>query len=254
MKMKKIIYALLSLILIITLFVTFWLDPLGKKYAQEYAQKILKTPVHISQFESSLFNKNLKIDFIEVQNPPNFKQKNALYLNHFALTVSAESDHDLIIIEQLAFDGLKFTLEENNQRVNLNVLLNNLKKSAHTENNKDDEKEEDAYRRIKIKKFSVQNISLKINTRWLKTTLKVPNISAHNFGGESGIELNKIGKRITQEILQNLKKMLKKQGIKETISHKISNLININKLKEKIKHEAKTKIKDKAKNLLKGLF
>jgi hypothetical protein len=42
----------------------------------------------------------------------------------------------------------------------------------------------------------VRNISLKVNTKWLKTTLKIPNISAHNFGGNSGVPVNEIGKVI----------------------------------------------------------
>jgi hypothetical protein len=47
-------------------------------------------------------------------------------------------------------------------------------------------------KRIKIKTFEVRNISLKIDTKWLKTTLKIPNISAHNFGGNSGVPVNEI--------------------------------------------------------------
>jgi hypothetical protein len=33
--------------------------------------------------------------------------------------------------------------------------------------------------------------------------LKIPNISAHNFGGNSGTPVNEIGKQVAQEILYN---------------------------------------------------
>jgi hypothetical protein len=134
--------------------------------------------------------------------------------------------------------------------------------------------------RVKIKVFKVDNITLKVDTDWLKTTIKVPNISAHNFGGGSGVPLNEIGKQIAKEIFSNLKKALTKQGIeagkkkiKETIMRKIGNTIGIDNLGEKldlgniknsisngadsIKSKAKNmvehQVKDKAKDLLKGL-
>ena len=72
--MKKILYGLVGFVIIAVLVVVFFADSIGKDYAQKYAQNLLKTPVKISQLESSFFDKNLKIDFVEVQNPPNFKK------------------------------------------------------------------------------------------------------------------------------------------------------------------------------------
>jgi hypothetical protein len=69
---------------------------------------------------------------------------------------------------------------------------NNISASAKTQDNNQ--------QRIKIKTLEVRNISLKVNTKWLKTTLKIPNISAHNFGGNSGVPVNEIGKQVAKEI------------------------------------------------------
>ncbi|MBE8190364.1 MAG: hypothetical protein HAW58_05860, partial [Candidatus Thioglobus sp.] len=57
--MKKIIYGLLSLIVISAIILTVSLDSFGKKYAQEFAQKLLKTPVKISQFNTHILDKSL---------------------------------------------------------------------------------------------------------------------------------------------------------------------------------------------------
>ena len=239
--MKKIIRALLGLIIIaiiVIIVIIIALDPIGKKISQKYATNLLKTPVKISQFSSSFFDKSLNIDFIEVQNPPSFNNKNALSLEHFFLKLGDESTSDFIVIDELYLGGLEFVLEQNDSGVNLTKLINNLKQKPHAATSSDHHSHN---KRIKIKQFTVDNISLKIDTNWLKTTLKVPAISAHNFGGKSGIALTQIGKKITQEILQKLKKSLEKQGIdtneqkiKQTLTRKLG-IQNINTLKNKAK-------------------
>ncbi|SMN11967.1 Phage-related tail protein [uncultured Candidatus Thioglobus sp.] len=211
--MKKIIYKLLVLVVVLLLLAVFFIDSIGKNYAQKYIQNLLKTPVEISQFESSIFDKSLNIDFINVRNPPNFQNKNAFSLNHFFLKIGAIDD-DLIIIDKIELDGLKFTLEQNSNQVNLTQLLNNLKKQDEKDSVSVAAKSQESQeKRIKIKQLKVINIHLKLDTKWLKTTLKVPNISAHNFGGESGVGIDEIGEKIVKTILQRLKKTLEKQGI-----------------------------------------
>ena len=110
--MKKIIYTLLSLIVIVTVAVIILFDSIGKKISQQYATELLKTPVKISQFSSDFSKKSINIDFIEVKNPPNFNKKNALSLDHFSLKVGDIND-DFIIIDELVFDGLEFILDQN---------------------------------------------------------------------------------------------------------------------------------------------
>lgn len=256
--MKKIIYILLALIAIFVIALTLGFDTLGKKYAQQYAQELLKTPVHISQFNSSLFGKSLNIDFIEVQNPPNFNNKNALSLAHFSLQLGAISGN-LITIDQLYFDGLHFVLEQSNSKVNLTQLLNNLDQSKSRSPipliEKNSKEIDDT--RIKIKHFKVSNITLKVDTKWLKTTLKVADISANNFGGKSGVKIDEIGTKIAQTILQNLKKSLKKQGIetgkkkiKQSLRRKIEQKLGIDNLKNTFDTDA---LENKVKSLFKEL-
>jgi hypothetical protein len=213
--MKKILYKILGLLAILALIIAFFIDSIGKYYAQDYAQNLFKTPVEISQLNTHLFDKSLNIDFIEVQNPSNFKHKNALSLDHFLLKIGTIS-HNLIVIDEIKLDELHFALEQNANQVNLTQLLHNLEKQDNPTNIKatNPKTQKSQVKRIKIKYFEVSNISLKIDTKWLKTTLKVPNISIHNFGGESGTPVNKIGKEVVKEILNNLRKALERQGIK----------------------------------------
>ncbi|CAC9436720.1 hypothetical protein BSPLISOX_1090 [uncultured Gammaproteobacteria bacterium] len=210
--MKKILYIFLTLLAMLALVITFFANPIGKYYAQSYAQKLLKTPVEISQLNLRLLDKSLNVDFIKVQNPPNFKNKNAFSLDHFLLKVGAIKSN-LIVIDAIELDGLQFTLEQNINKVNLTQLLSNVEKQDENNISASAKTQDNNQQRIKIKTLEVRNISLKVNTKWIKTTLKIPNISAHNFGGNSGTPVNEIGKQVAQEILYNLKQALEEQGI-----------------------------------------
>jgi hypothetical protein len=54
----------LTLLAVLTLIVTFFANPIGKYYAQSYAQKLLKTPVEISQLNLRLLDKSLNVDLL----------------------------------------------------------------------------------------------------------------------------------------------------------------------------------------------
>jgi hypothetical protein len=73
---------------------------------------LIVTPVEISQLNLRLLDKSLNVDFIKVQNPPNFKNKNAFSLDHFLLKIGV-IDSNLIVIDTIELDGLQFTLEQN---------------------------------------------------------------------------------------------------------------------------------------------
>ncbi len=257
--MKKIIYKLLGLVVVLVVAVVFFIDSIGKDYAQDYAQKLLKTPVSISQFDSHILDKSLNINFIEVQNPPNFKGKNAFSLDYFSLKIGDISDN-LIVIDEIKFDGLKFTLEQNANKVNLTQLLDNLEKQNKSTSATTSKAQENQEKRIKIKRFKVNNISLKVDTKWLKTTLKVPNISVHNFGGNSGAKIDEIGKQVIKEILHSLKKALEEKGIEAgkkeieaDLRRKIEQKLGIQGGLDSLKKQLDTdEIKNKAKDLFKS--
>jgi hypothetical protein len=88
----------------------------------------------------------------------------------------------------------------------------------------------------------------------------VPNISIHNFGGESGTPVNKIGKEVVKEILNNLRKALERQGIKinkkkieASLRQKIEQKLGIKSDLDNLKKQLDTnKIEDKTKELSLG--
>ncbi len=276
--MKKIIYTLVALAIIVVITVTFIFDSVGKKYAQEYATTLLKTPVSISQFSTSFLDKSLNIDFVEVQNPPTFKNKNALSLDHFSLEIGGDVFSDLIVVELLKFDGLKFVLEQSGSNVNLTQLLDNLKTQPPSSSSAPPR--DTSAKRIKIKRFLVENIELKVDTQLLQTQINVPDISTSNFGGSAGVDVDEIGKQIVETVLKNLQKVLEEKGIevgkkeiKKILIKKIGDKLGLDGITDKLGLDGVTdrlgfgvpsestgakdlldtdKLKDQAKDLLKG--
>ncbi len=262
--MKKIGYFLIGLMIALVLIVTLIFDPMGKKYAQQYAQNLLKTPVTISQFSASFLDKRLNIDFIEVQNPPNFNNKNAFSLDHFVLKISDETTSDLIVIDELSFDGMRFVLEQNKANLNLVTLIDNLDKTSGSTTLSEEVQSADN-KKIKINQFNVINTTLKIDTKWLKETIKVPNINLQKFGGDSGIAFSQVGQELMKVTFKNLKDALEKEGIelgekeiKETLMRKfgvdnIKEKFNLDKIKDSLNfgdiEALQNKIKDSFKQL-----
>ncbi len=260
--MKKIGYFLIGLIVILVLIMMLAFDLIGKKYVQKYAQNILRTPITISQFSSSFWDKRLNIDFIEVQNPPNFNNKNAFYLDHFVLKIGDDTTLDLIVIDELSFDGMHFILEQNKTNVNLVTLIDNLGQNSNNTTLSSSEKIQGVIdKRIKINQFNVINTTLEIDTKWFKETIKVPNINLQKFGGSSGIIFSKVGQELMEIVFNNLEDTLEKKGlelgekeIKETLIRglwidNIQENFKLDKFKESLDFSKTKKIQNQAKDL-----
>ncbi|MEO1940429.1 MAG: hypothetical protein ABGX60_01005, partial [Candidatus Thioglobus sp.] len=94
-------------------------DDFAKNAVESYVQRSLNTPVKVTELRSNWSAKKINIDFIEVKNPSNFNNENAFVLNHLSATLSNETQDKLIVLDQLEFDGLLFTLEQDQGKVNL---------------------------------------------------------------------------------------------------------------------------------------
>ncbi|MBT3195043.1 MAG: hypothetical protein HOE35_02375 [Candidatus Ruthia sp.] len=216
--MKKILtYLLLLITITIIAFVVFF-DGLAKSAIEAYAQKSLKTPVSIAEFRSDLSVGKIDMDFIEVKNPSTFKNENAFVLNHLSAVISAESNEDLIIVDSLEFDGLLFSLEQNEKQVNLVALLKNLEQesnnSSQNTTTSNVEKNEQSETRVIIKDLQFINTQLKIDTQWFKDTVDVPTVIVRHFGGEKGIPLNLVGAELMKTALRRIQNEVENQGLK----------------------------------------
>jgi len=217
--MKKILTYLFVLVLIVIGATVLFFDGITKSAIEAYAQQALKTPVHIAEFRSDLSAGKINIDFVEVKNPPNFKNENAFVLNHLSLIIDTESTDDLIVIEHLEFDGLLFTLEQSDNQVNLVTLLKNLESKSNasgqsTVEGKPVKIEEQSEARVIIKDLSFINTQLKIDTQWFKDVVDVPDVSIRHFGTPKGIPMSRVGAELMKIALRRIQDEVENKGLR----------------------------------------
>ena len=238
--MKKIFYYLLALILVAIISLVIWFDTIAKNAVESYAQKSVGSSVTVGEFRSDWDQFQVNIDFIEVANPPNFANKNAFVLNHLSAALSEQSQDKLVVLDQLEFDGLLFTLEQNKDQVNLVELLNQLNrkpknthKNVSTEHSPNQNNNSYESCRVKIKQLNFVNTQLFIDTQWFKETVVVPNVMITDFGGKSGIPLDQVGSEIMKVALSRIQAEVEKKGlrlneqeIKEGINRRLQGKLN----------------------------
>ena len=190
-----------------------------------------------------------------MRNPKHFKHENAFVLNHLSLLKSDESTLDLIVLERLEFDGLLFTLEQNDNQVNLVALLKNLepKSGASNQNTVKDQTnktEKQAEARVIIKSLTFINTQLKIDTQWFKGVVEVSDVSIRHFGTPKGIPMSHIGAELMKIALRRIQDEVENQGLR----------LGEKEIKEGIRRQLKGeleglkgKLDGKAKDWLRGL-
>lgn len=251
--MKKILYYLLALIVVAIMLVVLFFDTLAKSSIESYIQGELKTPVHIAEFRSDWVRGRVNLDFVEVKNPDSFKNENAFVLNHLSALVSDQSADDLLILEYLEFDGLLFTLEQNNKQVNLVSLLNRLDDSVKSNNayRSDGKISKSTYAspqqqktKVIIKNLSFINTQLHIDTEWFNETVIVPDVTIYDFGANNGIPVDQVGVELLKIALGRIQKEVENKGfrlnekeIKQGIKRKLDN--KLEDLKGKLNNKAK---------------
>ena len=247
--MKKILAYIILLIVLGLGAIFIFFDDIGKSITQTYLAKTLKTPVHISQFDSDFSSRTLKMDFIEVKNPKHYQNENAFVLNHLTLVLNPYSDKQLIIVDQLEFDGMLFTLEQNRNQVNLLSMLNQLQTNTnkrHYQSNNTPDSFQNGLddRRVIIKDLSFVGTQLKIDTEWFKDTISVPDIKLYGFGGHQGVPMHLLGAELMKIALIEIQNALENQGlrlgekeIKEGIRRQFEGEINA--LKDSLDDRAK---------------
>jgi hypothetical protein len=253
--MKKIMYYLMALILTAIVVMVSFFDPIVKSAMEYYGHKSFNTPISIAELRSDWPEKNLNVDFIEVKNPTNFSNENAFVLNHLSASLSTQTQGKLIVLDRLEFDGLLFTLEQKDQKVNLVELLKQLGDRSN-DNNSDASKEmiqgssHDEKYRLKIKQLSFINTQLFIDTQWLRQTVNVPDVIIYEFGQDKGVSLDRASAEIMKIALTRIQTEVEKNGLK----------LNEYEIKESVRRQLRGKLNkltddldDKAKNWFKKL-
>lgn len=208
----KIIRLLVFLIIIAGIVFYFAFDGIAKNIFQNKVQESLHTAVSVADFKSDVFAKTINISQVKIKNLANFKNQDLLVIDKFNITISDQTTTDLIVIDSMKLDGIHAVFEQNNTGFNFKKLLDKLEATPANSNTTNTDSKNNGMRLI-INNLIISNSTLKIDSKLLQKTIKIPSISSANFGGKNGILVADISKQLVKKILNNLQKALKKQSI-----------------------------------------
>jgi hypothetical protein len=195
-----------------------FMDTLGKAVAENYASKLFKTEVVIKKVDTSFFNRTATIENIVVANPKGFKAPSAFSMKKIQLEIG--DDNSIVVIKKLNFDGLYLELTNDNKRINLYELYNNLTKNKTNSQSKSKKTQPNIQKENKkseikviITELKFTNISVVVNNKNFKKVLKIDNIIVRDFGKkEGGVPVSQIAKKLMKFVLDKMEQRIKEEG------------------------------------------
>ncbi len=218
---KKILTGLLVVVSVIVIAVVVVLLHLGSIIAEAtrtYGTKATGTKVAVKSVYISLLNGDLQINKLAIDNPSDYKTKEALSFDLVSVDLDVNSIFtDTIIINKVEIANLKVDFEPTLQGgSNLTDIKNNIMKfvkGEETDSKKEAEADEKAVplkkaKKIIIKSFIVNKGEIMVSSSMLNTSVAVPlaRIEMNDIGKESstGKALAEIFNKIIKQVVDNV--------------------------------------------------
>lgn len=123
----KVLGGITVILLAAFLLVTLTLDERVKSGIEEYGSELLQTIVTVESVSISPFSGNGTIKGFTVQNPENFSEEPALYIQEASMSIDIRSlFSDQIVIDEIIVKSPELFFEQKGIGVNLNTLNDNL--------------------------------------------------------------------------------------------------------------------------------
>ena len=152
----------------------------------------------LSSARLELAGGSLELNGFAVSNPEGYETANFLIMNNMVLDVNEGSLlDDEVIIDSFIIDGIALNFEQKDTKGNYQEILNHIEnfEVSSSENSK---------QKFKIKKISIQNIS--VNTLYNilgnkgEKKFEVGNITLNNIGGSDGATIGEVTAKIINAV------------------------------------------------------
>jgi len=196
-KKRKIIYAVLAVIILAVGGAVLFLDEIVKTAVNNVAPKVTKTQVSVDSVSLGLFSGDFTISGVDVANPKGFSDASVFVLSKVAVDVQMSTlMKDVVVINKIEVDGAEFFYELKSGKSNVSVLMDNINsflgeskkksgKAAKAEAKADDE---DASMKVFVKEFTFTNGKVAVGAGLTKQgadiTLDIPALTLKNIGSE----------------------------------------------------------------------
>lgn len=209
--LKKIIYVLLVIILIVPVLITVFGDRTLKAGIETAASKTLNVDVTLEDISLSLLSGSLELDNLIVPNPEEYKTDNLLEAGNIKIDVSIKSlISDTVEIDDMIFNDITVTIEQKGFTTNnLQEILDSLPKSDQEQPK--DKKEKN----LLIKNLELNNVTIKFRLLPLPgkmstiPPLKLTPIKMTNLGTDNKMSVASL----TAKILGAIAMGIAEQGI-----------------------------------------
>lgn len=246
--MKKILFFVLFLAISIFTFSEFVGDNIIKGILEKNISSSIDRKTEINDLKISYLKGEAIIKKISVNNK-NFPNQLLIIDNAFIKLRSSSIFSNIIEINSVELDGIKFDYYFNLKNSKINDNVKSLNKTIDSS-----KVESSSTKQFNIEKLNINNIAIKANSPDLKIdkTVSLNNMEFNNIGNT---KKSKSYKTIIKDFSKDAAKIVKKKLLKSNVNEKIDKLKDLNeeKIKDKIKKKLdknNDKLKDKLKKLI----
>ena len=246
--MKKLLYFIIVLIVLIYILFEFIGDSVIKSSLEENLSKNLDRQVSIQNLDISYLSGEANLENIKIKNK--IFKGDLLNINKaFAKLNISSIFSNKIEIDQISLNGIDFNYYFELKKMKINDNIKSLKESVNKKNTSTSTSKEFLIKKLEIKNIVVSANSEKLN---LNKKISVKDLDFENVGNTKD---SKSYKTVIKETMDNIFKNVKNKVLSSNIGNNLDKIKNIDqdKVKEKVKKELlknKDKVKDKLKKLL----
>ncbi|HKK26277.1 MAG TPA: hypothetical protein VJ941_11655 [Gracilimonas sp.] len=209
----------LSLLLVITLS----LDSMVKSGIERNGSDLLQTRVTVDNVNISLFSGSGTINGFAVQNPENYSDESALYIEEASIKIDITSLlSDRIIVNEIKLNDPKVLFEQKGFGINLKTLSDNMDIDSQ-------ETPEDSETNLIIDHLKINEGKVIVNStlnRDQTTEVSLTDLTMNDIGRDGNNTVKQSVKEILRPLFQKAIEDALKSGVTEQIEDKVRDLFN----------------------------
>ncbi len=203
-RLIKIFCVLFAIFIIAALVAFFYIDSIAKVAIVQATERCMGVDADLESASIGLFSGEFELNGYQISNPPDFKTPHFLNLGSGAVNITMGTllkDH--IKLPNLNLSDIEITLEENDKKTNLDVIMENINKNVGSDSSSskpsEDSGKSDPGKHFTIQKVLLKNIKLRVALNDFGSpdnpvTIVVPEIELEKVGSKSdnGVHMKKL--------------------------------------------------------------
>jgi len=222
-KILKLTAGFAVVILFLLLVITLSLDGMVKSGIERNGSDLLQTRVTVDNVNISLFNGSGTINGFSVQNPENYSDESALYIEEASIKIDITSLlSDRIIVNEIKLNNPEVFFEQKGFGINLKTLSDNMDIDSQ-------ETPEDSEANLIIDHLKISEGKIIVNStlnRDQTTEVSLTDLTINDIGRDGNNTVKQSVKEILRPLFQKAIEDALKSGVTEQIEDKVRDLFN----------------------------